>query len=54
MDASTPKLLFNGSLRWTRTHRLLLSVLAALLLLYAGVGFLLLPRVALNAIIQYV
>jgi Domain of Unknown Function (DUF748) len=39
---------------WRRAHARLLSIVAAVLLLYALAGFLLAPRLARNAIIQYV
>ena len=54
MDDSDPKSAARSSPGWLRSHARLLIVAAALLLLYTLGGFLLVPRLARNAIVQYV
>jgi hypothetical protein len=54
MDDSDPKSAARSSPGWLRSHARLLVVAAALLLLYTLGGFLLVPRLARNAIVQYV
>src|ERR1022692_4888128 len=55
MDDSDPKSAARSSPGWLRSHaRLLIVAAALLLLLYTLGGFLLVPRLARNAIVQYV
>src|ERR1035441_7343111 len=54
MDDSDPKSAARSSPGWLRSHARLLVVAAALLLLYTLGGFLLVPRLVRNAIVQYV
>src|SRR5579862_2744688 len=54
MDDSAPESGNGSQPHWLRRHRLLLIVLAALLLLYALAGFLLLPYLARKAAVDYV
>jgi hypothetical protein len=54
MDVSEPKAAAHSSPGWLRAHARLLIVIAALLLLYTLGGFLLVPHLARNAIVQYV
>ena len=54
MDDSDPKSVARSSPGWLGSHARLLIVAAALLLLYTLGGFLLVPRLARNAIVQYV
>jgi uncharacterized protein involved in outer membrane biogenesis len=54
MEASEGKSTAGGMVGWLRSHVRSLAVVAGLLLLYALSGFLLLPRIARNAAIDYV
>jgi hypothetical protein len=54
MEVSEGNSLARGVGRWLRAHVLGLGILAGLLLLYALAGFLLVPRMARNAAINYV
>jgi hypothetical protein len=54
MEDSAPESATGAQPHWLRRHLLLLIVVAALLLLYTLGGFLLLPHLARNAVIDYV
>ena len=54
MDDSDPKPAARTGRGWLRSHARALAVVAALLLLYTLAGFVLVPRLARNAIVQYV
>jgi uncharacterized protein involved in outer membrane biogenesis len=54
MEVSEGNSLARGVGRWLRAHVLGLGILAGLLVLYALAGFLLVPRMARNAAINYV
>jgi len=54
MDDSDPKPAAPASHGWLRTHARALGIVAALLLLYTLAGFVLVPHLARNAIVQYV
>ncbi len=53
MDASGSRAVWGGTRRWLGAHLRLLGVLLALLLLYTLAGFLLVPHLARNALIDY-
>jgi uncharacterized protein involved in outer membrane biogenesis len=54
MEASADNSPGGSVLRWLRSHRRALAIVAGLLLLYTLAGFLLLPRIARNQAIDYV